>query len=101
MVDVALVSGASGALGQALVAAFLERGDRVVAVDRHGGEAGEGVRAEAADLTAADDVEALWSRLEGDGELPRWVVNAVGGYRDGAVADSEPESLRFMLDVNL
>jgi NAD(P)-dependent dehydrogenase (short-subunit alcohol dehydrogenase family) len=98
---VALVSGAGGALGQALVAAFLDRGDRVVAVDRHGDDAGEGVRAEAADLTAADDVEALWARLEQDGEVPRWVVNAVGGFRDGTVADSEPASLQFMLDLNL
>ena len=101
MADVALVCGAGGALGQALVAAFLERGDRVVAVDRHGGGAPDGVRAEAADLTSADELEALWARLEADGELPRWVVNAVGGFRGGTVADSEPESYRFMLELNL
>jgi NAD(P)-dependent dehydrogenase (short-subunit alcohol dehydrogenase family) len=99
--DVALVSGAGGALGQVLAAAFLERGDRVVAVDRHGGVALDGVRAEAVDLTAADDVEALWAQLEKDSELPRWLVNAVGGFRGGTVADSEPEGYRFMLDLNL
>ena len=32
---------------------------------------------EAVDLTSADEVEALWDRLER--AAPRWVVNAVGG----------------------
>jgi NAD(P)-dependent dehydrogenase (short-subunit alcohol dehydrogenase family) len=97
---VALVCGAGGALGRALVAAFLARGDRVVAADRQGVEA-DGVRAEAVDLTSPDDVEALWERLEADGERPRWVVNAVGGFRTGTVADSDAEGLRFLLDLNL
>jgi NAD(P)-dependent dehydrogenase (short-subunit alcohol dehydrogenase family) len=98
--DVALVCGAGGALGRALVGAFLERGDRVVAADRHGAEA-EAARAVAVDLTSPDEVEALWERLEADGERPRWVVNAVGGFRTGTVADSDPEGLRFLLDLNL
>ena len=98
--DIALVCGAGGALGRALVAAFLERGDRVVAADRHGAEA-EGARAEAVDLTSPDEVEALWERLEAVGERPRWLVNAVGGFRTGTVADSDPEGLRFLLDLNL
>src|SRR5581483_1321762 len=34
-------------------------------------------------------------------ETPRWVVNAAGGYRGGPVADTDPETLRFLLDVNL
>jgi NAD(P)-dependent dehydrogenase (short-subunit alcohol dehydrogenase family) len=99
--EVALVCGAGGALGSALVAAFSARGDRVVAVDRAAPDAAAGVRAEAADLTSADDVEALWSRLEADGLRPRWVANAVGGFRTGTVADSDPDSLRLMLDLNL
>jgi NAD(P)-dependent dehydrogenase (short-subunit alcohol dehydrogenase family) len=98
--DVALVCGAGGALGSALVAAFLARGDRVVAADRHGVDA-EAVRAEAVDLTSPEDVEALWQRLEADGEQPRWLVNAVGGFRTGTVADSGPDDVRFLLDLNL
>ena len=57
--------------------------------------------AEAVDLTSADEVEALWARLEADGDRPRWVVNAVGGFRAGTVADSEPDDVRFLLDLNL
>ena len=101
MPDVALVCGAGGALGRSLVAAFLERGDRVVGVDRHPDPELAGVRLEAVDLTLAADVEVLWDRLQADGELPRWLVNSVGAFRGGSVAESEPESYRFMHDVNL
>jgi NAD(P)-dependent dehydrogenase (short-subunit alcohol dehydrogenase family) len=101
MDDVALVCGGGGALGGAIVAALSGRGDRVVAVDRMGGGGSEGIRSESVDLTSADEVTALWDRLETDGWSPRWVVNAVGGYRGGKVAESDPESLRFMTDLNL
>ena len=101
MSDVALVCGGGGALGSALVAAFLERGDRVVAADRHPGGHDDdppGLRRVAVDLTSPDEIEALWDRLE---ERPRWVVNAVGGFRSGSVADSEPADYRFVEDLNL
>jgi NAD(P)-dependent dehydrogenase (short-subunit alcohol dehydrogenase family) len=101
MADVALVCGAGGALGGSLVEVFLARGDRVVAVDRSAGPRTDGVRAEAADLTRPDDIDAIWDRLEADGELPRWVVNAVGGFRGGTVAETEPDAYRFVLDLNL
>lgn len=104
MSDVALVCGGGGALGSALVAAFLGRGDRVVACDRHpGGHEDDppGVRRVAVDLTSPDEVEELWARLEEVGERPRWVVNAVGGFRAGGVADSEPDDVRFVQDLNL
>ena len=94
MAEVALICGASGALGQSLVAAFLERGDRVVAVERQPQDnPPSGVTSEAVDLTVADQVEALWERLEERGERPRWVVNAVGGFRGGTVAKTEPDSV--------
>jgi NAD(P)-dependent dehydrogenase (short-subunit alcohol dehydrogenase family) len=102
MADVALVCGGGGALGSALVAALHERGDRVVAVDRAAAAGGpEGVRHEALDLTKADELAALWERLAADGETPRWVVNAAGGWRGGDVADTDAEKLEFMQDLNL
>ncbi len=104
MSDIALVCGGGGALGSALVAAFLERGDRVVAADRHpGGHDNDlpSLRRVAVDLTNPDEIEELWTRLEEVGERPRWVVNAVGGFRAGAVADSEPDDYRFVQDLNL
>jgi NAD(P)-dependent dehydrogenase (short-subunit alcohol dehydrogenase family) len=96
------VCGAGGALGRALVAAFLERGDRVVAADRHaGGELPAEVRAEAVDLTQPAEVEALWERLLDDDERPRFVVNAAGAFRGGTVAATEPDTYVFAHDVNL
>jgi NAD(P)-dependent dehydrogenase (short-subunit alcohol dehydrogenase family) len=102
MADVALICGAGGALGRALVGAFLARGDDVVAVGRsveRGAE--QRVRREQVDLTEPDAVEDLWDRLAADGTTPRWVVNAAGGYRGGTVAASEPEEHARVLDLNL
>src|SRR5581483_11695412 len=56
----------------------------------------DGVRMEAADLTDPDAVEALWERIE----TPRWVVNAAGAFRGGTVEETDPDTVRFLLDVN-
>jgi NAD(P)-dependent dehydrogenase (short-subunit alcohol dehydrogenase family) len=104
MSDIALVCGAGGALGSALVAAFVARGDRVVGADRHPSGHDDDppeVRRVAVDLTRPDEVEGLWARLEEVGERPRWVVNAAGGFRAGTVADSEPSDFSFIEDLNL
>jgi NAD(P)-dependent dehydrogenase (short-subunit alcohol dehydrogenase family) len=99
--DVSLVCGGGGALGGAIVAALSGRGDRVVVVDRAGGDSDDEVRREVTDLTSADEVAALWDRLAADGWSPRWVVNAAGGFRGGRVGESDPETVRFVEDLNL
>jgi 3-oxoacyl-[acyl-carrier protein] reductase len=101
--DVALVCGAGGGLGAALVEALLVRGDRVVGVDRHAGASDDSapIRREAVDLTSPQELEQLWKRLAERSETPRWVVNAAGGFRGGSVADSEPEAVQFMSELNL
>jgi NAD(P)-dependent dehydrogenase (short-subunit alcohol dehydrogenase family) len=100
--ELALVCGAGGALGQAVVAELAGRGDRVVAVARHGvGAEHQAARVEAADLTVAAEVDALWARLAERGELPRWVVNAVGGYAGSTVAETDEALLGRMLELNL
>ena len=103
MSDVALVCGAGGALGTALVAALLARGDRVVATS-HRAVADPGLpnlRHEAVDLALPDEVEALWDRMSERGEHPRWLLNAVGGFRPGTIADTEPEEVRSVQELNL
>lgn len=102
MAETSLVCGGGGALGGAIVDALLGRGDDVVIVDRQAdGEPVEGIRREAVDLTSADAVEELWTRLAGDGVAPRWVVNAAGGFRGGRVSESEPDPTRFVGELNL
>ena len=99
---VALVCGGGGALGGALVQALLERGDRVVTADLHAQPPNDAnVRSETVDLTKPDEVEALWERLATAGDQPSWVVNAAGGYREGTVADTEPDTLDFLDNLNL
>ncbi len=101
--SIAIVCGATGGLGPAVVGAFRGRGDQVIAVARSHDELAKlsGVTPELADLTRPEDVDALWARLDRAGTIPRWVVNATGGYRGGTVVDTPLEDYRFMLDLNL
>jgi len=118
MPDLAVIMGATGALGTAIVDAFASRGDRVIAVARSrsdvsqlasrypispspsGGGQGGGVTGDTADLTSRLEVDELWERIDRVG-IPRWVVNATGGYRAGKVVDSTPDDFTFMMDLNL
>jgi NAD(P)-dependent dehydrogenase (short-subunit alcohol dehydrogenase family) len=118
MPDLAVIMGATGALGSAIVDAFASRGDRVIAVARSrsdvsqlasrypispspfGGGQGGGVTGDTADLTSRLEVDELWERIDRVG-IPKWVVNATGGYRAGKVVDSTPDDFTFMMDLNL
>ncbi len=119
MTDLAVIMGATGGLGAAIVDAFAKRGDRVIAVARSrsevsklasnyqtspspsaGGQGGGIVTGDTADLTSRLEVDELWERIDGVG-VPRWVVNATGGYRAGKVVDSTPDDFTFMMDLNL
>jgi NAD(P)-dependent dehydrogenase (short-subunit alcohol dehydrogenase family) len=103
MSDVALVCGAGGALGGALVAALLARGDRVVATSHRAIADPDlpNLRREAVDLALPDEVEALWARMSERGEHPRWLFNAAGGFRPGKIAETEPEGVRSVQELNL
>jgi NAD(P)-dependent dehydrogenase (short-subunit alcohol dehydrogenase family) len=118
MADLTVIFGATGGLGTAVVDAFAKRGDRIIAVARSrsgvselaaryplspspsGGGQGGGVTGDTADLTSRQDVDDLWERIDRVG-VPRWVVNATGGYRGGKIADSTPDDFTSMIDLNL
>src|SRR5256714_5736703 len=118
MTDVAVIMGATGGLGSAIVDAFASRGDRVIAVARSraevsqlaakyplspspsGGGQGGGVTGDTADLASRLAVDDLWERIDRVG-TPRWVVNATGGYRAGKIVDTTPDDFSFMMDLNL
>jgi NAD(P)-dependent dehydrogenase (short-subunit alcohol dehydrogenase family) len=85
--DTALVCGGGGALGRAVVESLRARGDDVVVADK-----------DDVDLTDRDAVERYWDGLA---HVPRWVVNAAGGFRQGTVAESEPADLHFLTELNL
>jgi NAD(P)-dependent dehydrogenase (short-subunit alcohol dehydrogenase family) len=107
MPDIAVIMGATGGLGTAIVDAFAKRGDRVIAVARSRAEVSQLaskypglVTGDTADLTSRVEVDELWERIDRVG-VPRWIVNATGGYRPGKVADSTPDDFTFMMDLNL
>jgi NAD(P)-dependent dehydrogenase (short-subunit alcohol dehydrogenase family) len=87
LADVALVCGGRGALGSAIAEALRARGDIVVTADK-----------DDVDLTNAAAVEAFWDNLD---ETPRWLVNAAGGYRTGTVAESKPDEVSYLADLNV
>jgi NAD(P)-dependent dehydrogenase (short-subunit alcohol dehydrogenase family) len=89
--DLALICGASGGLGPAVVAAFRARGDAVLGVARDGADL-------SVDLTDPEAVERMWESLDA---VPRWLVNITGGYAGGPLADSTPDSLHHLLRLNL
>lgn len=106
MADLAVILGATGGLGTSIVDTFAKRGDRVIAVARSRSDVSKlessypGVTGETADLTSRLDVDDLWERIDRLG-VPRWVVNATGGFRGGKLVDSAPDDFTFMMDLNL
>ena len=107
MADLAIICGATGALGNAVVDAFAQRGDRVIAVARSRREVSEleqkypgVVTGDTADLTDRLAVDDLWDRIDRVG-APRWMVNATGGFRGGKVIDTSPDDFALMMDLNL
>ena len=111
MGDLSVILGATGALGASIVETFAKRGDRVIAVARsraavselaarYPPSAGGGVSGDTADLTSRLAVDDLWQRIDRIG-IPRWVVNATGGFRGGKLVDSTPDDYTSMMDLNL
>src|SRR4051812_47309394 len=91
-VTVAVVTGASGALGQAVVSALCERGDHVIAVDRSV-DLMEGVDSrghrQPADLTDPAGVDDVFARVLSDHPQIHAVIHTVGMFRGGGIVDSE------------
>ena len=107
MTDLAVILGATGGLGTAVVDAFATRGDRIIAVARSIAGVSElaakypgRVTGDTANLTLRQDVDDLWERIDRVG-VPRWVVNTTGGYRGGKVAETTPDDFTTMMDLNL
>jgi NAD(P)-dependent dehydrogenase (short-subunit alcohol dehydrogenase family) len=105
--DLAVICGATGGLGPAIVDAFARRGDRVIAVARSRADVSNlastypgRVSGDTADLSSRLAVDDLWERIDRTG-VPRWVVNAVGGFKGGTLAESAPDDFTSMLDLNL
>jgi NAD(P)-dependent dehydrogenase (short-subunit alcohol dehydrogenase family) len=101
---VAIVAGAGGPLGHATTAALTAGGFTVVAVDRKEEEMRDlpgGVRREVADPADPAVAARLIDRIAGEIGPPEVLVNTIGAFRPGDALGTTPETLRFMIDVNL
>src|SRR3989442_13322103 len=107
MPDLAVIMGATGGLGTAVVDAFATRGDRVIAVARSRSDVSQlaskypgVVTGDTADLTSRLEGDELWGRIDRVG-MPRWVVNATSGYRPRKGGGSTPRAFPLIIDINL
>lgn len=103
--QVAIVTGASGALGSEVAKSLLAAGATVVAVDRTsaGNEPSDGgVSHFAANLTNPEEVQSLTARLvERFGRIDI-LVHVMGGFAGGAsVAETDDATWQKMMNINL
>ena len=104
MTHAVVVTGATGALGRAVVDEFRSRGNPVVALARPGA---------ALDALAADDVHPIGVDLTDRGAVAEalarvddldltvgTLVAVAGGYAGGGLAETDEDTLRGLLDTN-
>ncbi|MDQ6846319.1 MAG: SDR family oxidoreductase [Candidatus Dormibacteraeota bacterium] len=107
MPETAVVCGASGGLGPAVLEALAVQHARVVGVatPRQSVKDLEAISPgtiwERADLTDADSVDALWHRLDALEEGVDTLVNVTGGFVGGTVIDATPADVQHMFQLNL
>lgn len=107
--DVAVVTGASGALGSAVVDAFRDAGATVAAVDVVAPDSDDSqldpdhsVDFYEADLTKEADVEATFDAIADDHGQIDALVNVAGTWRGGQPIDETPVSeFDLLMNVNL
>lgn len=100
-----VVTGAAGALGQAVVAEFLAAGAAVAAVDIPGERldalgATENVHAVGAQLSDATETVAAWSAIDAIG-TPDTLVTLAGGFQPSSLADLTEDIWNAMIDSNV
>jgi NAD(P)-dependent dehydrogenase (short-subunit alcohol dehydrogenase family) len=106
---VALVTGACGALGSAVVTAFREAGATVAAADVVEPDdedslldAGEGVAFYRGDFTDEDDVARVVESVVEDHGGVDFLANVAGTWRGGdPIHETDADTFDFLFDVNL
>jgi NAD(P)-dependent dehydrogenase (short-subunit alcohol dehydrogenase family) len=101
---IAIVVGAGGGLGHAVVDSLVDSGYAVVAVDRNEDKLGElpdGVHREVADATDPASAELVIDRIAREVGVPDVLVNTLGAFIPGPAVETTRDQLQTLLDVNL
>jgi NAD(P)-dependent dehydrogenase (short-subunit alcohol dehydrogenase family) len=104
-VDAVIVTGAAGALGHAVVAEFLARDMRVVALDRPGERLDvlgkrDGVHPVAVDLSTRDAVQAAFGEVDALPVRPIALVSLAGGFTPGKLSEVDEDVLDSLWRTN-
>ena len=99
---VALITGAAGGIGQATVAAFVDSGWRVVAVDRvENGDLPAVVAFHRVDLTDIESVAGLFERLRAEPGRLDALVNNAGVQISKPILETTVEDWDHVMETNL
>jgi NAD(P)-dependent dehydrogenase (short-subunit alcohol dehydrogenase family) len=104
--DAAVVTGAAGALGGAVVDELLARGTAVVAMDRSSGRltalgAREGVHVVAVDLAQRAAVQAAFAEVDALAVTPTALVAVAGGFAPGDPSTVDEDGFEAMWRTNV
>lgn len=95
-----LVTGAAGALGQAVVDRFIKNGDEVVGTSTSPTNPDKpGLRWLTADLSDARQVETAVGGLAKAGRIDAW-VNCAGGFRYASIDETSDADFEFLFKAN-
>ena len=93
---VAVITGASGAIGSAVMGRFRESGDITIGLDlRAGADVLE------CDISDEQQVVDTFGRIASEHGPPTVLVNSAGMTGEGGIEDEPPDVWRRILDVNL
>ncbi len=98
---IVLIAGGHGALGQTVVPAFIEGGSRVIIVDRHVPSEVRGGSAIQADVTDEADIQRVMREVRQQAGPVDVLINLVGGFATGRVAETETALWQRLLTLNL
>jgi NAD(P)-dependent dehydrogenase (short-subunit alcohol dehydrogenase family) len=105
VMDAAIVTGAAGALGHAVVEEFLAGGRAVVALDRPSErlaalEQREDVYAIPVDLASRDAVQEAFTKVDGLPVTANALVGLAGGFTPGKLADTTEDVVQSLFTSN-
>src|SRR5215469_16208911 len=99
---VAVITGASGALGEWVTKAFLEAGAHVVGIAREAKSSSGDIRWVSGDLTSANGVSAALEAANGVHKRIDSLIHLAGGFAGGkALSETEPDEFDAMFNVNV